>query len=42
MTVRAEIAVESGVGSVEDQMAISTFAEVALDLVLNGGRELAL
>ena len=42
VAVRAEIAVQRSVGSVEDQMAISTFAQVALDLVFNGGRELAL
>ena len=42
VAMRAEIAVERRVGSVEDQMAILTFAQVALDLVFNRGRELAL
>jgi hypothetical protein len=42
LTVRAEISVECRVGGVENQVAVPTLAQVALNLVFNGGREFAL
>jgi hypothetical protein len=41
-TGRAKVSIQSGVGGVENQMAIPAFAQVALNLAFHGGREFSL